>query len=82
MTGKELMEWLAEQPAEVLALPVEVVNDTCEYRYRVRWIEPRHGVLYVIDSRLMPRANDEEVEAPEDQAQQPGEADEDPASPW
>ena len=62
MTGKELMEWLAEQPAEVLALPVEVVNDTCEYRYRVRRLQPRHGVLYVIDSRVMPPPPEEEGE--------------------
>ena len=52
MTGKELMEWLAEQPQDVLARPVAVPDDSAERQYNLLGLYAAdNGVLYVIDDR-------------------------------
>ena len=61
MTGRELMEWLAEQPAEVLDMTVQVPDDKAEMRYTLLGLHPvGDGCLYVIDGRGLAWGNREE----------------------
>ena len=63
MTGRELMEWLGGQKAEVLDRKVMVLDDEVGMAYLVMGlIAPDDGVLYVVDMRqadLDPPAGDE-----------------------
>ena len=43
MTGKDLVEWLAAQPEEVLALEVRITDDAVTRFYPVMALYPVHG---------------------------------------
>lgn len=61
MTGTDLMEWLADQPADVLARPIAVTDDSAERQYNLLGLyAAENGVLYVIDDRPKGQVEGEE----------------------